>query len=179
MIRSIVLAACGALGACAASGPRFAEHPASVPIAAEQGRIVVYRTGNHAQYSVRSARLQLDGVIIGGVRLAGFTAIDLSAARHTLAVDMWDAPGRCELSVDVQPGTTHYLEVAPRLASWLSGAPAVIAPPTPAGGLIGATLAISGMAVESGGKACGGAFAIAAVDQAAALAKLASLRESR
>ncbi|HSC00764.1 MAG TPA: hypothetical protein VLE45_12675 [Burkholderiaceae bacterium] len=168
------------LTACAAMGTRYAEDPiGTAAVGAGQARLVVYRQANTLQYSVREARLELDGSAVGGLLPAGFRAFDVPAGPRRIVVDMWDAPGRCELTAELQGATTHYFEVAPRLESWLAGAPAVAAPPVPAGGLVGGVMMMGSMAIESAGKACGGAFSIVAVDAAVARPRLADLRDSR
>ncbi|HET7526698.1 MAG TPA: hypothetical protein VFK10_12210 [Burkholderiaceae bacterium] len=168
------------LSACAAIGPRYEEQMAAAPPLAEQhARIVVFRQSSTPQYAIREARLQLDRAAVGGVMPSGFRVFDLPAGAHTVVADMWDAPGRCELTLRVEAGTTAYVEVAPRLAAWLAGAPSMTAPPTPMGSFIGLALMLTGMAAESSGKECGGAFALSVVDEAAVLPTLAQLRSSQ
>jgi len=172
------------LGACAATGSRFDDHLAAAPaMADEQARLVVFRQRNTPQYSVREARLEVDRTAAGTVMPAGFRVFDVAAGSHTIVVDMWDAPGRCELTLDLKGGATHYVEVAPRIESWAAGAPALAAPALAPlgtyGGLLATALLLSGMAVESAGKPCGGAYSLVAVDGAEALPKLAQMRSSQ
>jgi hypothetical protein len=168
------------LSACAAGGPRYAEHSGDAPtVPDQQSRLVVFRQSSTPQYSAREARLELDRAAAGSVLPAGFRVFDVAPGSHTIVVDMWDAPGRCELTFEITGGTTQYFEVAPRIASFLSAAPALAAPPIPAGSLVGAALMLFGMAAESAGKACGGAFSVAPIDTEAALPKLAHARLSQ
>ena len=168
------------LSACAAGGPRYVEHSGGAPsVPDQQSKLIVFRQSSTPQYSVREARLQLDRAGVGSVLPAGFRVFDIAPGSHTVVVDMWDAPGRCELTFEITGGTTQYFEVAPRIASWLSAAPMMAAPPIPAGSLVGAALMLIGMAAESAGKACGGAFSVVPIDNEAALLKLAQVRLSQ
>jgi hypothetical protein len=179
-MKHAVLLVVALLIACAASGPHYAELSGGAPsVLDQQSRLVVFRQSSTPQYSVREARLELDRVAAGGVLPAGFRVFDVAPGSHTIVVDMWDAPGRCELTFEIPGGTTQYFEVAPRIASFLSAAPALAAPPIPAGSLVGAALMLIGMAAESAGKACGGAFSVVPIDNEAALPKLAQVRLSQ
>jgi hypothetical protein len=179
-MKHAVLLVVALLSACAASGPRYAEHSGGAPSMPDrESRLVVFRQSSTPQYSVREARLELDRVAAGGVLPAGFRVFDVAPGSHTIVVDMWDAPGRCELTFEITGGATQYFEVVPRIASWLSAAPMMAAPPIPAGSLVGAALMLIGMAAESAGKTCGGAFSVVPVDNEAALPKLAQVRLSQ
>lgn len=104
------------------------------------------------QYSARSVRIALDGTTLGKVDRKGFNVFDVSPGPHTLTADLWDAPGKCEIALDLEPAKVYYFEVSPRVGSLVGGL----------------TLGILGMAIESSGKECGGAFAITPVPQEAA-----------
>jgi hypothetical protein len=183
MTRTVLaLSVVAGLTACAASGPRFADPAggAAAPPAAEQARLVVIRPGQTPQYAVRDARLMLDRAWVGGVMPEGYRVFDVAPGAHTLVVDMWDAPGRCELAIEARAGATHYFAVAPRVESVLAGAPASMVPAvSPAAGLLSTMVLLGGMAFESAGKPCGGAFAIAAVDGDAVQPQLSELRLSQ
>ena len=168
------------LSACAAIGPRYADQIAATsPVAEQHARIVVFRQRSTPQYSIREARLELDRAAAGGVMPLGFRVFDVPAGAHTIVADMWDAPGRCELTIQVEAGATAYVEVAPRFEALLASAPSMTAPPTPMGSFIGLALMLTGMAAESSGKSCGGAFSLMAVDEAPVLPTLAELRSSQ
>ena len=95
-----------------------------------------------------------------------------------MAVEMWDAPGRCRLSIEVLGGETYFYEISPRPANYMADLLGSLA------GVIGGPLAggvggFVGMGAESSGKECGGAFKIVEVDESVALRKLNDLRRSK
>ncbi|HSI96591.1 MAG: hypothetical protein ACAH09_06600 [Methylophilaceae bacterium] len=145
---------------CAATGPMYSEEAANRPKSPETAQVTIYRTGDHVQYSARAVRLTLDKNVIGNVDYKGFNIFDVEAGQHTLTADMWDAPGKCDVVLNLLPATEYYLQVLPRSGSLASG-------------LVGGVL---GMAIESGGKECGGAFAITPVAKETALNALQPLR---
>jgi Ser/Thr protein kinase RdoA (MazF antagonist) len=92
---------------------------------------------------------------------------------------MWDAPGRCDQLLELSGASVTYLEVAPREASFFSGVPGnMMASAGPQGAVAGLGVMLGGMALESSGKSCGGAFSITPVDRDQALPRLAELRSS-
>lgn len=166
---------------CAATGVRYADDPANLaPVSAQSARLTIFRPSESVQYATRSASLRLDGSHFGGLSIGGFRLAEVPPGFHTLQVDMWDAPGRCELSFEIAQGTVAYFEVAPRLANFAAGTPGALVPPTtPVGLLVGGATMLTGMAAESSGKQCGGAFSIVQVEPSAALPKLVELRASK
>jgi hypothetical protein len=181
-MNSTILVLASALAAgCAATGDRYGDDAAQRgAVQAQAARVMVYRPADTLQYSGRAASLALDGAPAAALRLGGFLAFDVAPGEHRLEIDMWDAPGRCALSFTAQPGSTSYFEVAPRVANLAAGTPgALMGTGSPLGLLAGLSLMLGGMAAESAGKACGGAFAIAQVDAAVAEPKLGGLRASR
>jgi hypothetical protein len=130
-------------------------------------------------YSARSARISIDGETAGGCKPGGYLHRDLSPGEHRLATDMWDAPGQCEVVLNVEPGRIYYFRVDPRAESFLS-----FAGPLAAGELLGSSLpvatgaGIGSMAAESYGRDCGGAFRLYPVGEPSAVADLQRLRRS-
>jgi len=181
MSSTILILASAVVAGCAATGERYGDHAAQRgEVQAQAARVLVYRQADTLQYSGRAASLLLDGAPAAALLTGGFVAIDLAPGEHRLEIELWDAPGRCTLSFTAQPGSTSYFEVAPRGANLAAGMPgALIGSGSPAGLLVGLSVMLGGMAAESAGKTCGGAFAIAQVDAAAAEPKLAGLRASR
>lgn len=145
---------------CAATGPMYSESNMSLQKATDAAKVTIYRTGEHMQYSGRAVRLTLDKNVIGKVDYKGFNIFEVIAGQHTLTADMWDSPGKCEVALNLLPSTEYYFQVLPRSENMLSG-------------LVGGVL---GMAIESGGKECGGAFAIIPVVKESALSALQPLR---
>lgn len=148
---------------CAATGPTYSESVASRPKSKDAARVTIYRTGDNMQYSGRAVRLALDKNVIGNVDYKGFNIFDVESGQHVLTADIWDAPGKCNVVLNLMPATEYYFQVLPRTESLLSG-------------MLGGAL---GMAIESGGKECGGAFAIAPVVKESALSALQTLRQTR
>lgn len=112
------------------------------------------------QYSGRASAIKLDANSLGSCEYGGFSAFDVAPGKHVLTVDMWDSPGTCDLQIEVTAGNRYFFQIRPRSAN-LTGALV--------GGLIG-------MAVESYGLQCGGAFSVHLVPEEYATAKLADLR---
>lgn len=152
-----------ALVACAATGPIYSEEITNRPLSSEAARMTIYRTGDTLQYSARSVRVAYDKNVLGNVDYKGFNIFDVKAGQHVLTADMWDAPGKCDVALDLQPATEYYFQVQPRSGSLIAGL---------AGGFLG-------MAAESGGRECGGAFAIVPVEKEAAIDVLQQLRLSK
>lgn len=166
---------------CAATGVPY-EHLAShaTEVAPHRARVVIFRTGDTLQYAGRAVALRVDEREAGSIALAGFTMLDLEPGAHSFIVDMWDAPGACRIEVDLAAGRRHYLEVMPRPGSFLAGLPGSLAPVGGVSGLVASTTVIvGGMAAESSGKACGGAFSITPVAADQAEPKLSKLRANR
>jgi hypothetical protein len=178
-LRLLLLGFVIALAACAATGTRYAEDVSTFPgIPAHATRLTVFRTAESTQYSGRSATVRVDGREVGGCDFAGYQTFSVPAGPHVLAVEMWDAPGKCRLSIDVLGGEEYFYEISPRtenLAADFLG--------TVIGAMGGATgLAIApfvAMGAESKGRACGGAFSITGVEESIALRKVRDLRKSR
>ena len=141
-------------------------------------RLTVFRTAESTQYSGRSVTVRIDGRERGGCELGGFQTFDVSAGPHVLVEEMWDAPGRCRLSIEVLGGETYYYEISPRPANFgasiLGGLVGVIGGP-----LAGGVGSFASMGAESSGKECGGAFTIVEIDESVALRKLSELRRSK
>ncbi|MGA2445826.1 MAG: hypothetical protein ABSG50_10415 [Opitutaceae bacterium] len=169
------------LSACAATGLRYSEHPvSSTPVPAHAARLTVYRVNDSLLYSARSARLKLDGRNVGALAPGGFKTFEVPPGTHTFRVDMWDAPGRWELTIEVQAGLAYFYEVAPRAASAVAAMPGVaLMNNTPAGTLLGGAAMLGGMAAESAVRQRGGAFSLMPVEQSLAVPKLMELRESK
>lgn len=151
------------IAGCSATGPLHADVTVNQQALIDKSRITVYRTGGHFQYSGRAVRLKLDEKVLGKVDYKGFNVFDITAGQHTLTADMWDSPGKCDVALDLLPSTEYYFEVQPRFGNLASG-------------LVGGAL---GMAIESGGKVCGGAFAITPVARDSALTDLQPLRMTK
>jgi hypothetical protein len=179
----IILASCIAslLTSCAANGVRYSDDPQGMsPVADQMARITIYRTNQKVQYFARSTTVKLNGESLGGISSGGFRIVDVEPGSHTLEADMWDAPGRCTLTLKVTQGETAYFEISPRSANLAAGTPGAVVPNSTAGGLlVGGVLMLAGMAAESAGKQCGGAFAVTQVKPEDAVPKLVNLLASK
>jgi hypothetical protein len=152
----------------------------SPPVAPDSARLVVFRAAETPQYAIRSARLKVDASEPDFVPPGEFRTFTVAAGSHTLFVDMWDVPGQCELSIEVAGGREHFYEIAPRGANAAATMPMMLIPFNSLGNVIlgGATM-MAGLAAESNGKACGGAYSIVEVEQALAAQKLSPLPAPR
>jgi hypothetical protein len=168
-----------ALAACAATGPRYADHAAALPdIPRQSTRLTVFRTADSSQYSGRSASVKIDGRELGSCDFAGYQTFYVNAGPHVLSVGMWDAPGTCSLSTNILGGEEYFYEISPRVESWAASFLGAML------GMLGGSAAQAGtpfavMAAESSGKACGGAFSIVAVEEGIARRKVNDLHMSR
>jgi hypothetical protein len=167
-----------ALSACAANGLPYPEHPASSVVMDGIAKVTVFRENDTLLYSARTARLVIDGEREGRLATGGFRTFKVEPGLHTLEVKMWDAPGACQLTVDIQPDVEYFYEVAPRASSFAASLPGSIFATSPVGVLFGAGVSTIGQGAESAHKECGGAFSIVPVEPANALPKVATLRAS-
>ena len=168
------------LTGCMAGGPVYETSQATLgPVPKASARIVFFRTRESALYPARRARVRVDEQTTGYCSLDGFLARDIAPGSHRLAVDMWDAPGHCEILLEAAAGETYYFQVDSRQASfWSFAGPMTVADAL--GSSIGVSVAggIAGMTAESYGEQCGGAFRLYPVEPVTARARLAGLRQS-
>jgi hypothetical protein len=166
------------LSACAANGLPYPEHPASALVPDGVAKVTIFRANDTLLYSARTARLVIDGEREGRLATGGFRTFTVPPGSHVFTVKMWDTPGTCELTADIQPDVEYFYEVTPRVTSYAASMPAALVGTSPAGVLFGAGLSSAGHSVESAGKDCGGAFSIVPVAPANALPRVAALRAS-
>jgi hypothetical protein len=163
------------LSACAANGLPYPEHPASSLVVTGVAKVTIFRSDDTLLYSARTARLMVDGERAGRLATGGFRTFKVEPGPHTFMVKMWDAPGVCELKVDIQPDVEYFYEVAPRPPTFAASTPgALLLGASPAGVLFGAGASTA----ESASKECDGAFSIVPVEPAQALPKVSALRAS-
>lgn len=174
--RAAIVAA-GLVGACAARGPSFTEASEEIAAAPEDvARIVFFRTRDSALYIARKATITVDGQKAGATAYGGFHYVDVSEGAHQLRADMWDAPGRCELTLVTSAGQTYYFQVDPRTESFGAFSVAGFAADVVSSGVVsGLAGGLVGSAAESYGKKCGGAFRLYPVDEQTSLSKLRDL----
>jgi hypothetical protein len=166
------------LSACAANGLPYSEHPASSVVLDGLAKVTIFRENDTLLYSARTARIVIDGEREGRLAMGGFRTFTVPPGSHVFTVKMWDTPGTCELTADIQPDVEYFYEVTPRVTSFSASMPAALVGTSPAGVLFGAGLSSAGQSLESAHKDCGGAFSIVPVEPADALPKVAALRAS-
>lgn len=161
LIRIFFVAVVGlAAGGCAATGPLYKSHAAKYQaLAADVSRVVVYRPHYWVGQAV-DTRIQIDGAAVAECANKGFTTFDIYPGRYRLSVDTWGSPGKCELTVSLDPGREYFFEIKNRSEALTAG-------------LLGGVI---GQALESSGKECGGAYSIEPIDREIALDQLAELR---
>ena len=179
-MRTVLIATVAmSLTACAADGLPYPEHPASSVVVSGAAKVTVFRANDTLLYSARTARLAVDGERAGKLATGGFRTFKVAPGPHTFVVNMFDAPGSCELTVDIQSDVEYFYEVTPRPPSFAVSTPgALLLGASPTGVLFGLGLSGEAMAAESAGKQCGGAFSIVPVDPSIALPKVTALRAS-
>lgn len=162
MLRLLVLALALFISACSATGQKYTEMAASTPaVAPDKARVYFYRK-DAFMLGGRSAPISINGVIAGECANAGFFYTDLKPGNHVFSTELWDAPGKYSLYYNAEQGKTHYIQVAPREDAVTAGV------------LFG----VIGMAIESGDKDKGGAFALLPMTPAQANSDLATLAYS-
>lgn len=168
-----------ALSGCA--GAQYREFTvAGASDATDSATLLVFRAADTPQYAVRSASLVVDDVAQPGLAPGQFQRFHVAPGRHRIVVEMWDVPGRCELVVDVAGGSERYFEVSPRPAQAVATLPMVLVPVNSLGTLLASgAVMMTGLTVESAGKACGGAFEVVEQPGEHAQPRMASLRASR
>ena len=125
-------------------------------------RIVFFRTTESVLYAARSAPINIDGQKIGSVMCRDFLYKDVAEGKHILKTELWDMPGKCEITLNAKADNIYYFQVDSRSQSFWAFM---------AGGIIG-------NAIESSGKECGGAFKLYPNDPETAKIKLIDLRLS-
>jgi len=177
----VSIAAVLALAGCAGSGALYGDFASSAATGSpDSARLHVFRVGDTPQYAVRTASLRIDGVDHPGLAPGQFQSFRVAPGTHRIVVDMWDVPGRCELQVEVVAGSERYFEVSPRVGSAAAMLPGALVPVNSFASLLASgAVMMSGLAVESAGKACGGAFQVVEQPGELARSRLASLRASR
>jgi hypothetical protein len=170
------------LAGCA-TGPRYvASSAAAAEVPDGMGRVTVYRPDSTLQYALRGMRLDYDGERAASLPHGSFVVMHVPAGAHVLRADLWDAPGECELNVVVPDGASVYVRAAPRAENFAASVPGLALASAP--GASAATIAaggaamVGGMAAESAGRKCGGAFALRVVDPKVALPELPDLRSA-
>ena len=176
----VIVLPIGGLTGCMATGAAYETSPAGLqPVPETSARIVFYRTQEAALYPARRVRIRIDGETTGYCSLDGFLARDVVSGAHRLGVDMWDAPGDCEILLDARGGETYYFQVDSREASfWSFAGPMAVADAFGNGIGISIASGIGGMTAESYGKECGGAFRLYPVHPGSARERLAGMRQS-
>ncbi len=169
------------LEACSATGRPYSVGGEQVePIPPSASRVVLLRRGDTVQYSLRRAAIAINGEKRGSLARNGYLLFDLPPGPTEISASMWDMPGSCTLGLELAPGSTTYLKVAPRpesLGAASAGAVAghVLSGGHPAGEAAGM---LAGGAIEAGKSDCGGAFGLLAIDPDAAAMQLVGLKES-
>lgn len=152
------LAGCASLQA-PASGTLYSDTP---HVSQEPGKtwVTSLRPGKDFAYSGQHAVIAMDGASLGSVDFQGFESFDLPSGKHELSVEF---NAKCTNDVDLPEGKHVFYEVDNRSSAV-------------AASLVGGSV---GALVEGVGKKCGGAFSLQPIDEAAALARLSGLRETK
>jgi len=107
---------------------------------------------------IKSAPLLVDAASLAkrcthcwSAAICGFRTFTVPPGSHVFTVKMWDTPGTCELTADIQPDVEYFYEVTPRVTSYAASMPAALVGTSPAGVLFGAGLSSAGHSVESAG----------------------------
>ena len=149
-------------------------------MAGDSARLLVFRVADTPQYAMRTAGLSIDDAVQADLAPGQFRSFTVAPGRYRVAAELWDVPGRCELLVEVTGGSERYFEVSPRAANAAAMLPGALVPVNSFATLLASgAVMMSGLAVESAGKACGGAFRVVELPAEQALSRLSTLRASR
>lgn len=178
-MRKLYVLAFQLVGACAASGPPYADVAGQLlDVPSEDSRIVFFRTRESTLYIARKARIAVDGDVAGFTAYGGFHYLDLQPGEHVIRADTWDSPGLCEVAVRLAPGETYYLQVDPRQESFWAFSAGDTATSLLGSGVFSVIGGLGAATLESYGKECAGAFRLYPVDSETARARLADLKVS-
>jgi hypothetical protein len=100
---------------CAATGPSYQEFSQSMGVNQTKARLLLFRTKETAQASVRTASVKINGAYAAGVQHGGFAVVEIPPGKHTLTVDLPATWGQCDLVIDTAAGNEYYFEVKPRV----------------------------------------------------------------
>lgn len=89
-----------------------------------KGRIVLERT-NETLHATAPATAKLNGATVASVDVGDTVIVDVPAGVGKLSVETWSYPGTFTIPVDVKPGETIKVEIAPRPGT---GASAILGP---------------------------------------------------
>jgi hypothetical protein len=93
------------LAACA-SGPTYSDmQKTTAPLAANMGRIYLYRSGSPFGAAVQPD-VKIDGNLVGSAVPGGYFYVDLPAGSHKISAD---TEVERALSVTLEPGQTRYV----------------------------------------------------------------------
>ena len=148
---------------CAASGPTYeSKRNEIISLDEESARLVFFRTKESTLLIGRSAPVDIDGQKTGSCSYGGFFYRDILPGEYSIKTEIWDVPGKCELTLTAEAGEIYYFKVDPRSESFTAFM---------LGGVIG-------NAVESSGKKCGGAFKIYPASEEVAKEQMVGLKQS-
>jgi len=107
MRAAFVCAVLPVLAACA-SGPTYSEmQKTTAPIAANSGRIYIYRSGSPFGAAVQPD-VKVDGSVVGSAVPGGYFYVDLPAGSHKISAD---TEVERDLSVTLEAGQTRYVSL--------------------------------------------------------------------
>ncbi|HEY3304519.1 MAG TPA: hypothetical protein VGL70_13395 [Candidatus Binatia bacterium] len=102
------------LAGCSASGARFDESRfATEPVPADKARLIFFRL-EESPVGGPPARLEIDGVRVGGLKNRGFLVVDAVPGEREVAADIWSDSGRFALKMNLEAQRTYYLRVSRR-----------------------------------------------------------------
>lgn len=175
MKQIIVLAVlcCGLIG-CAANGSKYEDTIASLSTPADDASRLFILRPKESGIPAGIAHIRVGSERVASVKARGFVVVDVAVGRHTLEVDDLQTVGSCRLTVEVEGGREYYFGLSSRQSNiWAGIAGSML--DDGAGGMLGG---MTGEAIESSGKECGGAVAITPLDKDVAIAELQKLHYS-
>jgi hypothetical protein len=103
------------LAACA-SGPSYTEvQKTTAPVAANMGRIYIYRSGSPFGAAIQPS-VKVDGNTVGSAVPGGYFYVDLPAGSHKISAD---TEVERDLSVTLEAGQTRYVSLHPSMGAFV------------------------------------------------------------
>ncbi len=105
-MRAVIISAVLPMLAACASGPSYSDmQKTTTPVAANMGRIYLYRSGSPFGAAVQPS-VKVDGNVVGSAVPGGYFYVDLPAGSHKVSAD---TEVERDLSVTLEAGQTRYV----------------------------------------------------------------------
>jgi hypothetical protein len=116
LVRAALLCAVLPVLAACASGPTYSElQKTTAPLAANSGRIYIYRSGGPFGAAIQPD-VKVDGKVAGAAVPGGYFYVDLSPGSHTISAS---TEVERDLTVTLEAGQTRYVTLSPSFGAFV------------------------------------------------------------